>query len=109
VKAATGAGQRPQAARGSGVEHIQILFSPVAHRAAREWLEGVFGAQPGRWNILTGASCVCLGLSRSRIGGSDARSRQPRHPRLAIPDHSRRRLLSLAGGALGATLAFVDY
>lgn len=27
------------------VEHITILFSPVSHAAAREWLERVFGAQ----------------------------------------------------------------
>lgn len=31
------------------VEHISILFSPVAHQAARDWLDAVFGPQPGAW------------------------------------------------------------
>jgi len=30
-----------------GVEHISILFSPGAHAAVREWLDGTFGPQPG--------------------------------------------------------------
>jgi pimeloyl-ACP methyl ester carboxylesterase len=30
-----------------GVEHISILFAPSAHSAARDWLDSVFGAQPG--------------------------------------------------------------
>jgi pimeloyl-ACP methyl ester carboxylesterase len=29
------------------VEHISILFSPVAHQAATDWLDATFGRQPG--------------------------------------------------------------
>lgn len=32
------------------VEHISILFSPAAHSAARSWLDGTFGPQPGASN-----------------------------------------------------------
>jgi pimeloyl-ACP methyl ester carboxylesterase len=32
------------------VEHITILFSPVAHSFARTWLDGTFGVQPGATN-----------------------------------------------------------
>ena len=30
-----------------GVEHVSILFAPKAHAVARDWLDSVFGAQPG--------------------------------------------------------------
>jgi pimeloyl-ACP methyl ester carboxylesterase len=30
-----------------GVEHISILFSPIAHATARTWLDETFGVQPG--------------------------------------------------------------
>jgi dienelactone hydrolase len=30
-----------------GVEHISILFSPAAHRAARQWVDATFGSQAG--------------------------------------------------------------
>jgi pimeloyl-ACP methyl ester carboxylesterase len=30
-----------------GVEHITILFSPTAQKAARQWLDDTFGRQPG--------------------------------------------------------------
>jgi len=48
-------GQSEDLASGTGrklvivpnVEHISILFSPTAHAAARSWLDGTFGLQPG--------------------------------------------------------------
>lgn len=30
-----------------GVAHISILFSPTAHQTALDWMDGVFGPQPG--------------------------------------------------------------
>jgi hypothetical protein len=30
-----------------GVEHISILFKPQTHQIARQWLDAVFGPQPG--------------------------------------------------------------
>ncbi len=29
------------------VEHVSIVFSPIAHHAARQWLDAVIGRQPG--------------------------------------------------------------
>jgi pimeloyl-ACP methyl ester carboxylesterase len=93
------------------VEHVSILFAPAAHEAAREWLDGTFGPQPGAtaytdrrvmwYGIgLVGALLVSTGLA-PLIAGLSART--PEHS-LTRPRALPRRLAPLAGGVLCATL-----
>jgi pimeloyl-ACP methyl ester carboxylesterase len=89
-----------------GVEHVSILFSPAAHAAARDWLNAVFGPQPGAsdytdrrllWygvgllgTLLAAAALASLVADRSPAGASH----RPHWWGL----------VALAAGALGATL-----
>jgi pimeloyl-ACP methyl ester carboxylesterase len=88
-----------------GVEHISVLFSPTAHAAARDWLDGTFGQQPNaspytdqrvRWYGLglVGGFLVAAGL-----GPLFAR---PSRPAPIRPLGWR--LASLVGGPLASTL-----
>lgn len=87
------------------VEHVSILFSPFAHQAARQWLDGVLGRQAGAqdytdtrlpWYALgiggTLLACLCL-----------VRGTQPAMPPAARPGWQR--LLILAAAAFLSTLA----
>lgn len=58
-----------------GVEHVSILFSPVAHQTARRWLDATFGEQPGAndyrdrriiWYGLGVVGFVLLGLGAQK-------------------------------------------
>jgi pimeloyl-ACP methyl ester carboxylesterase len=89
-----------------GVEHISILFSPAAHRAARDWLDATFGPQPGAqayadrrvlWYGLGVMGALLLGAGLAPLV---AVPRAEASPRRGV----WRRLAALAGGALGATL-----
>jgi dienelactone hydrolase len=90
-----------------GVEHVSILFSPLAHAAARDWLDATFGSQPDARDYadrrvwwyglgLVGALLVGAGMAPLAADQSD-------DPRPVRPVW--RRLASLITGAVGATLA----
>lgn len=89
-----------------GVEHVSILFAPQAHRAARVWLEAVFGTQPGAsaytdrrilWYGLglVGALMVIMGLAPLLV--DPLTNIQPRTPLW-------RRVAALVVGVVGGTL-----
>ena len=90
-----------------GVEHISILFSPTAHVAARDWLDATFGAQSGGrdytdrrvlWYGLGAVGALLLGAGLAPlVADPEAVTVRPRSPMW-------RRLVALAGGAVGATL-----
>jgi dienelactone hydrolase len=90
-----------------GVEHITILFSPTAHAATRDWLDATFGVQPGAqgytdrrvlWYGLGALGALLLGAGLAPlVADPEAATIRPRRPLW-------RRLVSLAGGAMGATL-----
>jgi len=89
-----------------GVEHISILFSPTAHAAARDWLDTIFGSQPGAqpytdrriwWYVVGLLGALLLGAGVAPLVAA------PRSER-AVHRPLWRRLAALAGGALGATL-----
>ena len=113
---AGGAGGSPQAGTARalriipGVEHISILFSPTAHAAARDWLDGTFGPQPGAQDYVDrrvlwyGLGVVGALLLGGGLGASLASE-------VTAPAGGVRplrpgwwRLAALAGGGLGATL-----
>jgi hypothetical protein len=111
---AGGAGGEPTSGTGRklvivpGVEHLSILFSPVAHSAARDWLDAVFGQQQGavaytdrrvQWYGLG-----VLGGSLVAVAAAGALARKL--PAAGVRRSLRRRLAALAGGALTSTLAF---
>jgi pimeloyl-ACP methyl ester carboxylesterase len=93
-----------------GVEHASILFAPSAHRAAVEWLDATFGAQPGAktyvdrrigWYGLgllgtLWAASVLVPPLLSRADGTSPPERRPRRP-------LGWRLAALCIGALMAT------
>jgi pimeloyl-ACP methyl ester carboxylesterase len=90
-----------------GVEHITILFSPTAHSAAREWVDGTFGAQPGAqdytdrrmvWYGLCIVGALLLGAGLAPLVAAPAA--EELEPRRSL----WRRLAALVGGAVGATL-----
>jgi dienelactone hydrolase len=100
-----------------GVEHISILFSPLAHATAREWLDAAFGPQPGARNYVDSRlAWYGLGLlGMILLGSASAPLFQPTNARrwwtVKVPstwagtDRSlARRLVALAGGAAAATL-----
>jgi dienelactone hydrolase len=87
-----------------GVEHITIVFSPITHKAARDWLNATFGVQPGAvdytdrrilWYCLgvIGAMLVSLFL----VPPTSASTRSNPRPLWL-------RLTALLGGVVGATL-----
>jgi pimeloyl-ACP methyl ester carboxylesterase len=86
-----------------GVEHITILFKPLTHATARQWLDAVFGPQPGARDYID-RRVLWLGLgvlgtllaSVSLIPGMKPSGSANR----SLPS----RLLALIGGALGATV-----
>jgi pimeloyl-ACP methyl ester carboxylesterase len=92
-----------------GVEHITILFSPTAHKAARQWLDNTFGPQTGAedytdrrilWYSLGLVGTLLFFWSLAKLIGDSSK----------VPDEPRVRPLwwrigSLVGGALGATLS----
>ncbi len=88
------------------VEHITILFSSIAHAAARDWLDATFGPQSGAISYtdrrllwyglgLAGALLIGAGLAPVVTG-----------PTAEVGTHRTlwRRLAALTGGAVGATL-----
>ena len=89
------------------VEHITILFSPMAHAAARDWLDSSFGVQPAArdytdrrilWYALVIVASLMLGSGLAPLlADPAAASAAPRRPLW-------RRLAALVGGAVGATL-----
>ena len=89
-----------------GVEHVSILFSPVAHAAARAWLDATFGPQPGAvdytdrrllWYGLGVVGALLLGAGLAPLAATSTTRAAPSRPVWW-------RLAALAGGALGATL-----
>jgi len=111
---AGGAGGEPATGTGRrlvvvpGVEHLSILFSPVAHSAARDWLDAVFGRQPGavaytdRRVLWYGLGVLGGSLVAVAAAGALARKLPVAGARRSL----RRRLAALAGGALMSTLVF---
>ncbi|UCC64716.1 MAG: alpha/beta fold hydrolase [Anaerolineae bacterium] len=91
-----------------GVEHVSILFSPVAHAAARDWLDATFGPQPGaraytdRRVLWYGIGVLGALLAAAALAPLTAEpslpARTPDRPPLG-------RLAALGGGVLAATLA----
>lgn len=60
------------------VEHVSILFSPLAHQAATDWLDATFGTQPGAevytdrriaWYLLGIAGAVLVSWSLAGVVG----------------------------------------
>lgn len=89
-----------------GVEHISVLFAPAAHAAARDWLDAILGPQPGA-KPYTDQRMLWygLGLAGALLAATALAPLLPRSAPRGKPQLSlRRRLASLAGGALGATL-----
>lgn len=92
-----------------GVEHITILFSPTAHKAARQWLDNTFGSQTGAedytdrriiWYSLGLGGTLLFFWSLAKLIEDSSE----------VPDMLMVRPLwwrigSLLGGALGATLS----
>jgi dienelactone hydrolase len=87
-----------------GVEHVTIVLSPTAHKEARGWLDSVFGAQPGAVDYTDRRSVWyaigVLGILLAALMLVPA----TRPSGLAKPRPLWRRLVSLAAGALSATL-----
>ncbi len=88
------------------VEHITILFSPTAQSAARTWLDGTFGTQPGAsnytdhrilWFALGIMGFVCLS-----VAGVNSLQAFQAKPASVRPLWLR--LVALVGGGVGATL-----
>ncbi len=114
---AGGAGGNPEDGTGRkfalipGVEHITILFSPAAHKAARQWLDAVFGPQPGATAYtdrrlawygvgLIGTLLLLWGLAPLFSGSTGAEVSENKISALGL----WRRTGALIGGALGATV-----
>lgn len=109
---AGGAGGDPAAGTGRrlvvipGVEHLSILFSPMAHAAARDWLDATFGPQSAAedytdrrvlWYGLGLMGSLLLGVALAPLVAEPVPTIAPRRPVWW-------RLAALVGGALGATL-----
>jgi pimeloyl-ACP methyl ester carboxylesterase len=89
-----------------GVEHISILFSPIAHATAREWLDATFGPQPGAEDY-TDRRILWYGLGVIGTLLTAIAVAQLLTEPVSASASKRRiwwRLVALAGGALGATL-----
>ena len=91
-----------------GVEHISILFSPMAHEEARKWLEEVFGVQPGAaayvdLRVLWYALGLCGSLLMFWAAAPLVRSAGGER-RINLERSLAHRIGALLGGALGATL-----
>ncbi len=88
------------------VEHISILFSPTAHQEARHWLDATFGRQPGAEDY-TDRRVLWYGVGLVGVfflAGALAPLVAEPGPIAAPGCPLWRRLVALAGGALGATL-----
>ena len=92
-----------------GVEHISILFAPVAHTAAREWLDAIFGPQPGAvaytdrrvlWYGFGVLGALLVGMALAPWVADPSPVTRMDRPRPLVW-----RLAVLLGGTLGATLA----
>lgn len=92
------------------VEHVTILFSPTAQKAARQWLDDIFGVQPGAddytdrrllWYLvgLTGTLVFFWSLSPLVYKLTDRSVEQ-------VTASVVRRIGALLLGALGATAFF---
>lgn len=95
-----------------GVEHISILFSPTAHHSAVEWLDAVFGVQPGAapysdrrifW-YLSGIVAVLLLSWASAPLVTDLAGTRKAADKGATPRPLWRRLGALLAGVGGACL-----
>jgi pimeloyl-ACP methyl ester carboxylesterase len=88
------------------VEHLSILFAPLAHTATREWLDAIFGPQPGA-TTYTDRRVLWygLGLLGALLVTAAFAPLVAEPPHAGASDHPLwRRLAALAGGSLGATL-----
>lgn len=85
------------------VEHISIVFSPLTHRAAVEWLDAVFGVQPSAV-AYTDRRVIWYGLGVLGALLAAVGFIPPSQTRSDKTPTTRRSLLSLLVGALGATL-----
>lgn len=92
------------------VEHITILFSPTAQKAARQWLEDIFGSQPGAedytdrrilWYLVGLAGTLLFFWSLSALV-----YKLPDRTIEQVTDSVGRRIGALLLGALGATAFF---
>lgn len=90
------------------VEHISILFAPAAHQAARTWLDGIFGEQPGArsytdtrigWYLAAVCGAIIALNAFAPISKSIPSTAATKLP---LP----RRITALAAGVAGATLVF---
>lgn len=90
------------------VEHVSILFAPAAHQAARTWLDGIFGEQPGAhsytdyrigWYLL--AICGVL-IALNVFAPFSTSIPSAAAAKLPLP----RRIAALVAGVAGATLVF---
>lgn len=85
------------------VEHVSILFKPQTHQTARQWLDSVFGQQPGAQDYVDlrifWFALGVLGTVLVSAAWIPSTAPQP----VAIRPLGRR-LLAITVGALGATL-----
>lgn len=89
-----------------GANHLSILFASQSHQAIREWLEAVYGVQPDAM-LYTDRRIAwfALGVLGTLVVAFTLASLiNPTLPNNAPPLALWRILLSLATGALGATL-----
>ena len=85
------------------VEHITIVFSSTAHRAAVDWLDAAFDIQP-KARAYTDRRLLWYGLGVSGALLAAVCFIPLSQPKLVRPLSFQRSLLALVGGAVGATL-----
>ncbi len=100
------AGTARQLAVIPNVEHISILFSPTAHRTARNWLDGTFGTQFGATNYIDRRimwySVGMLGFIFLSVASTNSFRLNGYHPTSLSPLWLR--IIALIGGALAGTV-----
>jgi len=91
-----------------GVEHISILFAPATHIAAIEWLDAIFGPQPGAtaytdvrvlWYGFGALGTLLVAMVLAPLLAESAPDTKPDRPRPLVW-----RLAALLGGTLSAAL-----
>jgi dienelactone hydrolase len=86
-----------------GVEHVSILFKPQTHHTARQWLDAVFGPQPGAQDYVD-LRIFWFGLGVLGTVLVSAAWIPATAPEPISTKSFRRVLLAILAGALGATL-----
>jgi pimeloyl-ACP methyl ester carboxylesterase len=90
-----------------GANHLSILFNAHSHLAVREWLEAVYGPQPGSIPYTDRRMAwFALGVLGTLVTAfALAQLISPRLERKPSASTLRRRLIALLAGVLGATLS----